>query len=249
MTSPGNEDQHYDESLSIQPINLIEDWGLDFIDGSIVKYATRWRKKNGIKDLERIIWYANRQKDRFRAGDVIWNRDRKSIELSEYIELQNLGYSEATIVSNACLWKDFLLREHVNFDMGGVSDSGQMLDEIIEHAEILIKKEKESVKKTSMTLTDCVDISPKILAPEYSSISIDVAKTLDQTVVFYYDTLQPSEVLLGFMAWLTTRKQAITFSEKHDASVAAKLIHKFCKVNDFEAPRDNYTEYFEMPED
>ena len=26
--------------------------------GNIIKYACRWKKKNGVQDLEKIIWYA-----------------------------------------------------------------------------------------------------------------------------------------------------------------------------------------------
>lgn len=27
--------------------------------GNIIKYACRWKKKNGIQDLKKIVWYAN----------------------------------------------------------------------------------------------------------------------------------------------------------------------------------------------
>ena len=50
------------------------------------------------------------------------------------------------------------------------------------------------------------------------------------------DKLSPSEALYGFAAWLTTRDEAVTFSSKHDASVAADLVDEFCKVNNLSAP-------------
>ena len=34
--------------------------GIEATDtGNIIKYACRWKKKNGIEDLEKIIWYAH----------------------------------------------------------------------------------------------------------------------------------------------------------------------------------------------
>ena len=48
---------HYREG-TIQPIEFIDSNDLDFIQGSIVKYAVRHKRKNGVQDLEKIIHYA-----------------------------------------------------------------------------------------------------------------------------------------------------------------------------------------------
>lgn len=47
---------HYREG-SIQPIQYIESNKLTFSEGSVVKYITRHRNKNGIQDLLKIIHY------------------------------------------------------------------------------------------------------------------------------------------------------------------------------------------------
>lgn len=47
---------HYKE-CKIQPVEYIHANGLDFIEGSIVKYITRWRSKGGIQDLEKVKHY------------------------------------------------------------------------------------------------------------------------------------------------------------------------------------------------
>jgi len=47
---------HYKER-KIQPIEYILANELDFIEGSVVKYITRWKSKNGIEDLQKIIQY------------------------------------------------------------------------------------------------------------------------------------------------------------------------------------------------
>jgi hypothetical protein len=48
--------QHY-KNISIQPIEFIHANKLDFIQGSIIKYAVRFRDKNGAEDIRKIIHY------------------------------------------------------------------------------------------------------------------------------------------------------------------------------------------------
>ena len=47
---------HY-QDRAIQPIDYIIANGLDFCEGSVVKYVTRWKYKNGIEDLEKAKQY------------------------------------------------------------------------------------------------------------------------------------------------------------------------------------------------
>ena len=47
---------HY-KKLAIQPIEYIHANKLGFAEGNVVKYVTRWRDKNGIKDLEKARHY------------------------------------------------------------------------------------------------------------------------------------------------------------------------------------------------
>lgn len=47
---------HYSK-LKIQPVAYIHANNIPFIEGSIIKYATRWRDKGGVKDLEKIIHF------------------------------------------------------------------------------------------------------------------------------------------------------------------------------------------------
>lgn len=48
---------HYSKR-AIQPIQYIHANGLDFFQGSIVKYATRHKDKGGANDLRKIIHFA-----------------------------------------------------------------------------------------------------------------------------------------------------------------------------------------------
>jgi Protein of unknwon function (DUF3310) len=45
--------EHY-KKLKIQPVEYAHANELPFIEGCIVKYATRWREKGGLKDIEKI---------------------------------------------------------------------------------------------------------------------------------------------------------------------------------------------------
>jgi hypothetical protein len=47
---------HY-VKCAIQPIEYIHANRLGFIEGNVVKYITRWKDKNGIQDLKKIIHY------------------------------------------------------------------------------------------------------------------------------------------------------------------------------------------------
>jgi|TARA_R110000803_G_scaffold194674_2_gene257806 hypothetical protein len=49
---------HY-QMGGIQPIEYIHANDLSFIEGSVVKYISRWRNKGGIQDLEKIKHYVD----------------------------------------------------------------------------------------------------------------------------------------------------------------------------------------------
>lgn len=54
---------HYQSEDGLEVIDVIEAFtkdlkGVEATDtGNIIKYACRWSKKNGIQDLEKILWY------------------------------------------------------------------------------------------------------------------------------------------------------------------------------------------------
>ena len=60
-----NHPQHY-QANGIETIDVIEAWtdGLDGIlavcTANVIKYISRWNKKNGIEDLEKAKWYLDR---------------------------------------------------------------------------------------------------------------------------------------------------------------------------------------------
>lgn len=54
---------HYQSGRGLEVIDVIEAFteelvGIEATDtGNIIKYACRWKRKNGIQDLEKIMWY------------------------------------------------------------------------------------------------------------------------------------------------------------------------------------------------
>jgi hypothetical protein len=60
MSDPVNSPAHYNFG-SIEVIDAIEDWGLGFHDGNVVKYVARARHKGRrLEDLKKARWYLDR---------------------------------------------------------------------------------------------------------------------------------------------------------------------------------------------
>ena len=50
---------HYAEN-AIQPWDYIIANQLGYLEGNIIKYTTRWRRKGGVDDLRKVIHYAEK---------------------------------------------------------------------------------------------------------------------------------------------------------------------------------------------
>ena len=58
---------HY-KAMTIQPIQLVRDIRLSFIEGNVLKYVTRFKYKNGKQDLEKAIHYMALAADGYNVG-------------------------------------------------------------------------------------------------------------------------------------------------------------------------------------
>jgi len=45
---------------AIETYGYISGWNLNFAEGNVIKYVTRWRIKGGVVDLEKARWYLDR---------------------------------------------------------------------------------------------------------------------------------------------------------------------------------------------
>lgn len=71
---------HYNQ-CKIEPIDFIQANNLDFVQGNIVKYIVRYRQKNGIEDLKKVIRYAQyaiRELEQEIQMDLFQRRNRTS---------------------------------------------------------------------------------------------------------------------------------------------------------------------------
>ena len=58
---------HY-KNMPLQPWEIIEKNGLDYWEGAALKYLLRWRKKDGVIDLDKIIHYIEHIKSLAESG-------------------------------------------------------------------------------------------------------------------------------------------------------------------------------------
>lgn len=95
MQNNVNNPSHYGgEGNQYEAIKVIEAWGLDFNTGNAFKYVARAGKKDAAKyqeDLDKAIWYLNRQVEKpiyffgNKEGDFLnWADDKKSVTKSVY---------------------------------------------------------------------------------------------------------------------------------------------------------------------
>ena len=72
MSDNVNHPNHYFADRGIEVIDAIEAWNLNFSRGNAVKYIARAGVKNPekeIEDLEKAVWYINREIKRLRDGE------------------------------------------------------------------------------------------------------------------------------------------------------------------------------------
>jgi hypothetical protein len=53
-----NNPLHY--NIGIETIKYIESWNMNYIEGNIIKYVTRYKYKNKLEDLKKAEWYLKR---------------------------------------------------------------------------------------------------------------------------------------------------------------------------------------------
>ena len=59
IDDPVNSPKHYTQG-DMEVITAIEGLGLDYHQGNVLKYISRYRWKNGMEDLQKAKWYVDR---------------------------------------------------------------------------------------------------------------------------------------------------------------------------------------------
>lgn len=72
---------HY-KHKAIQPVQYIHANQLDFCEGNVVKYITRWRDKGGLEDLKKVIHYVQLliELEGLEKPAIIWPADDKRVD-------------------------------------------------------------------------------------------------------------------------------------------------------------------------
>ena len=66
---PVNKPEHYQYS-SIQPIDVIDAWELDFYLGSVIKYLSRYQRKGKpLEDLEKALWFLTKKIEKIEKNE------------------------------------------------------------------------------------------------------------------------------------------------------------------------------------
>jgi hypothetical protein len=103
-----NHPQHYTRG-GIECIDYIESWGMDYKQGNIIKYVTRFKDKGGVEDLKKARWYIDRLIEELDADVTVWQRTPSP----------NAGRGTATVGDKYTPAQDDWSRSHLPLDISG----------------------------------------------------------------------------------------------------------------------------------
>jgi hypothetical protein len=96
---------HYSSTSGLQHWDLIELYGVGYLEGCATKYLQRWRKKNGLQDLEKAAHYIQKlielhgERGRMARGNV------PAAALQKFCwEDHEMGVQERSAITLLCTW-------------------------------------------------------------------------------------------------------------------------------------------------
>ena len=95
---------HY-KKLGVQPVELIRDINANFFQGNVIKYITRYKDKNGIKDLEKARHYLELMRELKPQTDTKLSKEYLLEAVANYSTGNNLGDFERDIILSI-IYKD-----------------------------------------------------------------------------------------------------------------------------------------------
>lgn len=93
---------HY--QAAVQHWDLIELHGCGYLEGCATKYLTRWRKKNGLQDLEKSLHYAQKLQELFLKGKVKPRGIVPDDVMTLFVRSNDIGPKEARVIDMLCSW-------------------------------------------------------------------------------------------------------------------------------------------------
>ncbi len=113
---------HYKSTM--QHWDFVEMHGLGYIEGNATKYLTRWKKKNGVEDLEKALHYIDKL---ISLAEEIGRKNRGYISnrvIKTFLVENNIDHDESLVIMCLCSWQD----------VGDLHTGREILLEIIEKA-------------------------------------------------------------------------------------------------------------------
>jgi len=94
--------RHY--AGEIQHWDLIERYGIGYLEGCATKYVQRWRKKNGAQDLQKAIHYVDKLLELYDEGCRIPRGIVPINVLQDFARVHELNVHEMGAIVSLCAW-------------------------------------------------------------------------------------------------------------------------------------------------
>ena len=184
---------HY-RKLGIQPIELIRDINDNFFQGNVIKYVTRYKDKNGIKDLEKAKHYLELMRELHPDNNSNKITSYEIDSVNEYICVNNIDTDAAKIIRIVSLCGDDKIDEAIGF-INNLINSYTKVEEccesgIIDTAAILFGDRNNMVAKEDL-INGTTIIKPLIL-PE--GCPLDAFKEVARNMEHPYDLVGNEDV-------------------------------------------------------
>ena len=135
---------HHYKKLGVQPVEFISAINANFFQGNVIKYVTRYKDKNGIKDLEKAKHYLELMKELKPQTDTKLHGDYIMAAIVNYSTSNNLGTLETDIII-ATAYKnreESISDENIDIAIGLIDtlikDMATQVDKIAEFAKDVI---------------------------------------------------------------------------------------------------------------
>lgn len=94
--------EHYRSEY--QHWDFIELNGIGYLEAAATKYATRWRKKNGLEDLQKALHYTEKLIELHAAGRRLPRGIASAADVVRFAEANELSATEITVVHSLSRW-------------------------------------------------------------------------------------------------------------------------------------------------
>ena len=184
---------HY-KKLGIQPIELIRDINANFFQGNVIKYVTRYKDKNGIKDLEKAKHYLEL------IEELHPNNNSKKItsygidKVNDYIYANKIDTDAAKIIRIVSLCGDDKIAKAIELVNNLINDYNKLEEcyklGIVDTATTLFGNRNNMVAKEDL-INGTTVLKPLIL-PE--GCSLDAFKEVARNMEHPYDLVGDEDV-------------------------------------------------------